>query len=298
MLYSMTGYGRDEQKNNLFKIIVEIKSLNSKAFDMNIKMPAYLKSFEMPVRNIANEKLQRGKIDLFINIDWSEDILNQLYDVDEIKKYFLQLKTVAGNLTDQNTSNPYLEATLFKEAFNQVQNQNKYEKQVLTEENTKLIFETISNAIQSLNHFRKTEGEKLEADILNQIGLLESVAKKIKELESLRTRKIKDKILNTLTKNFDESKINKDRLEQEIIYYLEKLDINEELVRLSSHIQYFREVCKNGYNMGRKLSFIAQEMGREINTIGSKANDEHIQKLVVEMKDLLEKTKEQLNNIL
>lgn len=296
MLYSMTGYGKIEQKNEQIKITTEIKTLNSKGLDINFKLPYYLRDIDLEIRNIIQEKLERGKIDVFLNIEFDEEALFQLYDINEFKKFYLQLKNLSENVI--NNISPYLEATFFREALNQISNQKNLEENLMNNENKQLIINSIRECCDLVNLFRKKEGEKLEQDILNQIQIISQLKSQIQSMEPNRKIKIKEKILSNLKENFDLSKINNDRLEQELIYYIEKIDINEELIRLNSHLNYFNEILMNGYGMGKKLGFIAQEIGREINTIGSKANDENIQKLVVEMKDALEKIKEQLNNIL
>lgn len=297
MLYSMTGYGKTENKNQNIRIIVEIKSLNNKGLDLTLKIPYWLKSIELDIRNIINEQLQRGKIDVYINVEILDNISLKHYNHNIIKNNFQQLKQLVQYL-NINENNDYIQATLLREAMNTPDAYSITEEELLKDNNLQLILQTIIQCCEQVNNFRKTEGEKLEKDILNQIELLEKLKSKIKEIEPIRTEKIKNKILTSLKNNLDESKINNERLEQELIFYIEKLDINEELVRLESHLDYFKQTSKNGYNKGKKLIFIAQEIGREINTIGSKSNDENIQKLVVEMKDILEKIKEQLNNIL
>lgn len=296
MLYSMTGYGKVEQKNEQIKITTEIKTLNSKGLDVNLKLPYYLRDIDLEIRNIIQEKLERGKIDVYLNIEFDEEALFQLYDINEFKKFYLQLKNLSENVID-NIS-PYLEATFFREALSQMSNQKNLEENLMNNENKQLIIQSIRNCCDLVNSFRNKEGEKLKQDIQNQIQIISQLKSQIQSIEPNRKIKIKEKILSNLKENFDLSKINNDRLEQELIYYIEKIDINEELIRLDSHLNYFNEILRNGYGMGKKLGFIAQEIGREINTIGSKANDENIQKLVVEMKDALEKIKEQLNNIL
>ncbi len=298
MLYSMTGYGKAENKNKSLKVSVEIKSLNSKSLDLNIKMASYLKSMELEIRNTIQEYLHRGKIDVYLSIEPSGDIALKQYNFDIIKNSFSQLKQLVQHL-NLNENNDYILSTLFREALNTPNSyNNQIEEQLMDDNNQKLISQTIVQCCEQVNNFRKIEGEKLQKDILAQINLLEQLKLKIKELDPVRKQKIKNKILTSLKDYFDASKIDKERFEQELIYYFEKLDINEELVRLESHIHYFKDTCYHGYNQGKKMSFITQEIGREINTIGSKANDENIQKLIVEMKDILEKIKEQLNNVL
>lgn len=297
MLYSMTGYGKSENKNEELSITVEVKTLNSKEINLNIKMPHYLKSNEWEIRNIIQQNLQRGKIDVYIDIQLPEHLSIKKYNADSIKTYYIYLKQLVKELNIDDTQ-PYIHAILFKDAANMANTETLNENEIINENNKQLLLKTINHACEMVNQFRMNEGEKLEQDILNHIQLLDALRLKIKEIEPLRTIKIKEKIINHLKEYTETSKINYERLEQEIVYYLEKLDINEELIRLNSHLNYFRETCKDGYGKGRKLIFITQEIGREINTIGSKANDEQIQKLVVEMKDILEKIKEQLNNIL
>ncbi len=298
MIYSMTGYGKSEKSNEQMTVIVEIKSLNSKSgLDMSLRMPHFLKSVELEIRNVLGDKLLRGKVDANIQIDIREGIILKQYKIETIKNYFLQLKQIVDEL-HLSDNNPYLLAALFKESINASNTLQNSEEELLTEENKNLIIQTIDETCDKVNIFRQKEGEKLEKDILNNIQGIEQLKNKIAEIEPLRKIKIKEKILTSLKEFLDIPKINTERLEQEMIYYIEKIDINEEMVRLQSHLNYFIEVMKNGYNVGRKLNFIAQEIGREINTIGSKANDESIQKLVVEMKDNLEKIKEQVNNVL
>jgi len=293
----MTGYGKAQNKNQQLTITIEIKSLNSKTLDINLKMPVCLKSYELDVRQFIQDNLHRGKIDINIATELSEGLVLKHFHSNTIKNYYLQLQQLLQELNIDN-SNPYMAATLFREALNTPDAYESNEDELNTEENKQLLFLTLEQSCQQVNQFRQQEGSKLEKDILYQIQLLEEYQKQIQKIEPERKTKIREKILSNLKNYLNESKINNERFEQEMIYYLEKLDINEELVRLSSHLEYFKSICNEGYNKGKKLSFVTQEIGREINTIGSKANDDSIQKIVVEMKDVLEKIKEQLNNIL
>ena len=293
----MTGYGKAQNKNQQLTITIEIKSLNSKTLDINLKMPTWLKTHELDIRQFIQDNLHRGKIDIYIATELSEGLVLKHFHSNTIKNYYLQLQQLLQELNIDN-SNPYIIATLFREALNTPDAYESNEDELNTEENKQLLFLTLEQCCQQVNQFRQQEGSKLEKDILYQIQLLEEYQKQIQKIEPERKAKIREKILSNLKNYLDESKINNERFEQEIIYYLEKLDINEELVRLSSHLGYFKSICNEGYNKGKKLSFVTQEIGREINTIGSKANDDSIQKIVVEMKDVLEKIKEQLNNIL
>lgn len=297
MLYSMTGYGKAQNKNQQLTITIEIKSLNSKTLDINLKMPTWLKTYELDVRQFIQDNLYRGKIDIYIVTELSEGLVLKHFHSNTIKNYYLQLQQLLQELNIDN-SNPYITATLFREALNTPDAYESNEDELNTEENKQLLFLTLEQSCQQVNQFRQQEGSKLEKDILYQIQLLEEYQKQIQKIEPERKIKMREKILSNLKNYLNESKINNERFEQEMIYYLEKLDINEELVRLSSHLEYFKSICNEGYNKGKKLSFVTQEIGREINTIGSKANDDSIQKIVVEMKDVLEKIKEQLNNIL
>jgi len=293
----MTGYGKAQNKNQQLTITIEIKSLNSKTLDINLKMPTWLKTHELDIRQFIQDNLHRGKIDIYIATELSEGLVLKHFHSNTIKNYYLQLQQLLQELNIDN-SNPYIIATLFREALNTPDAYETNEDELNTEENKQLLFLTLEQSCQQVNQFRQQEGSKLEKDILYQIQLLEEYQKQIQKIEPERKTKIREKILSNLKNYLDESKINNERFEQEMIYYLEKLDINEELVRLSSHLEYFKSICNEGYNKGKKLSFVTQEIGREINTIGSKANDDSIQKIVVEMKDVLEKIKEQLNNIL
>ncbi len=297
MLYSMTGYGKVSVSDSQINLSIEIKSLNGKNVEISLKCPGWLKFLELDIKNYIQEKLMRGKIDVYLTIEWKEDIvLNQINTIN-LKKYYNQYKHLLDEL-NINTENPYIVATIFREILHLQEKQEDMEELLLSEKNKKLIFETLEECCHKLIDFRKTEGNKLEQDILEQLKNIEDLRNKIILRDPIRKQKMRDKILNSLKENLEESKIDKERFEQEMIYYIEKLDINEELVRLKSHIDYFKFICNDGVAMGRKLSFLSQEIGREINTIGSKASDEEIQKLVVEMKDALEKIKEQLNNIL
>jgi len=297
MLYSMTGYGKAQNKSQQLNITIEIRSLNSKTLDINLKMPSWLKTYELDIRQFVQDNLHRGKIDIYITTELSEGLVVKQFHANTIKNYYLQLQQLLQELNIDNT-NPYILATLFRESLNHPDAYEPNEDDLTTEENKQLLLLTLEQCCQQVNQFRKQEGIKLEKDILHQVQLLEEYQKQIQKIEPERKIKVREKILNTLKDLLDESKINFERFEQEMIYYLEKLDINEELVRLITHLQYFKSICNDGYNKGKKLSFVTQEIGREINTIGSKANDENIQKIVVEMKDVLEKIKEQLNNIL
>ncbi|MCX7728960.1 MAG: YicC family protein [Bacteroidia bacterium] len=298
MIYSMTGYGKWEEKNEEIKTTIEIKSLNSKGLDISLKAPSALRTLDMEIRNYIQNQLQRGKVDVFITIEYTDESKMNLYDAEELKLYYHYLKNIADVLHFSDKNNPYIEANLFREAMNIYNQQHKNEDDWLNEENKQLIMRCIEKSCELVNDFRKKEGKKLEEDIIANIKYIEEEKSRVASREPERKLKIKEKILTALKENLDVSKINTERLEQEMIYYIEKIDINEELVRLNSHIQYFYDIIQNGYGMGRKLSFVAQEIGREINTIGSKANDDYIQKHVVEMKDALEKIKEQLNNVL
>lgn len=297
MLYSMTGYGKAQNTNDQLTITTEIRTLNSKQLDINLKAPTWLKALELDIRNILSEQLQRGKIDAHIDITFNKEITLQLYNTELIKQHYLQLQQLIQHLNIP-PSNPYIDATLLREALNTSKPLENKEYEFLTAENKELIRTTVEQCCHHINEFRKQEGTELEKDILHQLNIIQELKTQIAQIEPQRKTKIREKILTHLKEYLDESKINTERFEMELIFYLEKLDINEELVRLSNHLEYFKTICQNGYNMGKKLHFIAQEIGREINTIGSKANDDTLQRLVVEMKENLEKIKEQLNNIL
>lgn len=286
---SMTGYGKASEVLNNQKISIEIKSLNSKGADINLRLPSIFRSYELQIRNVLSSQLERGKIDFSITIEQNSD--NAQLELNEtlIKNYVLQLKKLGASL-EQKTDNILELALKMPDVF-------QSEKIEPSEEQNFFLMQLIQKAITAINIFRNDEGEILKKDFEIRIKNILNFLTKITEIDPQRVEAIRTKIKNGLLEIETKHNVDENRFEQEMIYYIEKLDITEEKVRLNSHLNYFSQTM-NDENSGRKLSFIAQEIGREINTIGSKANNYEIQKLVVLMKDELEKIKEQCNNIL
>lgn len=288
MLYSMTGFGKVLCVINNTNFSVEIKSLNSKQIEINLRNANFLRDLELELRKLLQQKLLRGKIDVSISeeINDKQSILN----LDNIEQLYRELIDFGQ---DKNIPLGDIFSTVLK-----LSEQNKRDSFTIEDEKKETILETLETGIDALIEFRKKEGLELEQDIVSRIKLIQKLRTNIVPFENNRITKIRERIENELTQ-LKNTTIDSNRLEQEIIFYAEKLDITEEHTRLQSHCTYFLEIVENDtIEKGKKLGFIAQEIGREINTIGSKANDADIQKLVVQMKDELEKIKEQLNNIL
>ena len=290
MIRSMTGYGIAEQTYNSKKISVEIKTLNSKQLDLALKLPNELRSAELDLRNKIGAKLQRGKVDAVITIVDTD--LTQAYhiDADIVKAYKEQIVAISKQLELPPADD--LAAILFRmpNIFNVPV--ESYDEAFLAK-----VGETLDQALEMVDSFRIQEGQTLKKDLLHRVELILNLLGQVEPYEKSRHEVIKQRITKNLTEWTTSGQYDENRFEQELIYYLEKLDITEEKVRLRQHCNYFNESCDDD-QAGKKLGFIAQEMGREINTLGSKANEVNIQKLVVSMKDELEKIKEQVCNIL
>ncbi|MFP4489312.1 MAG: YicC/YloC family endoribonuclease [Bacteroidales bacterium] len=290
MTRSMTGYGSSSAETNEKKITVEIKSLNSKQMDINTRMPWYYKEKEIEIRSIISKGLVRGKADLNIFIDSLDEHDIPSLNKTAIKSYYNQLTDIAGDLDIENR-NELLSIIM------QLPETLKTERQKLSDEEWKLISGLIDQAVKDLDKYRAEEGTAIEKDLEKRISLIESYLEDILPYEEERIRGLREKISNNL-KQLESENIDEYRMEQELLYYAEKLDINEEKERLKKHCSYFKQTLDSEAVKGKKLGFISQEIGREINTLGSKANDISIQKIVVMMKDELEKIKEQLLNVL
>ncbi|MCP3659125.1 MAG: YicC family protein [Bacteroidetes bacterium] len=292
MIKSMTGYGHSILENDLLNIKIEIKSVNSKNLDINFYYPKYLNSEENRWRNLISKLLIRGKISIVINIEKKSLLSSSLDFIEEsnFKKNYNYLKKLANEVND---SSDFLNLAL-KYTIESTDKQIK-----LNQTDLKEIDKTLELAINKCNHNRELEGKHLLNKFDDYILDIKKSEKKIQEFAPKRIKKLKDKIQTKISQLSKIEEFDNNRFEQEILYYIEKLDIEEETVRLEKHIQFFLEILndKEGY-CGKKLGFILQEMLREINTIGSKANDENIQKEVVLMKEAVEKIKEQLHNIL
>ena len=287
----MTGFGRAEFEVNNKKFTIEIKSLNSKLVDINTRIPAIYREKDIQIRKELSDKLERGKIDFNIYVESLGDESNSKINEPILKSYFKQLSKISADLnlaTDHST----LQAAL------RLPDVVKTEYQTLDEEEWDIIIRNIRNAIADIDKFRVQEGDALKIDILNSIELIQSLLVQIEPFESLRIESLRTRLTENLDKLSLNGNVDKNRFEQELIFYLEKLDINEEKVRLSNHCEYFMDTVAEPVPTGKKLAFISQEIGREINTIGSKANNTEIQRIVVQMKYYLERVKEQLLNVL
>jgi uncharacterized protein (TIGR00255 family) len=291
MIKSMTGYGKAIAETQQKKITIEIKSLNSKQLDLNTKMPWLYKEKEPEIRNLISQFLDRGKIDLSVYFDILEDEGVPMINKSIVKNYYKQLKEIAGEL-NVNVDDQILPIIM------RLPDSLKTEKPELPEDEWELVKKQIIGSINVLDLYRTEEGKSIETDLRKRIsGILDSLSE-VETFEPGRIRKVREKLISILKENNGTENLDKNRFEQELIFFLEKFDINEEKVRLKKHCEYFLETIDSPAPNGKILSFIAQEIGREVNTMGSKANDASIQKLVVMMKDELEKIKEQTNNIL
>ena len=285
----MTGYGKAELNLKNANFTIEVRSLNSKQIDVSVKMSSIYRDKEIGLRRLLSEKLQRGKIELSIWKEFSVSNTKYTLNTELIKEYFQQIEGISTSL---NLNSKDIMPSLLKMPEVLTKGEEKSDENEWEE-----IAKGIDIAIENTLQFRLDEGKKLEEDITSRINKLTALLIEIAPFAKGRIEKVKkslsDKLAEIDTKNIDEN-----RFEQELIYYLEKQDITEEQVRLDAHLSYFTETMKSDFPNGKKLGFIGQEIGREINTIGSKSSDAEMQKIVVQMKDELEKIKEQLLNIL
>ncbi|MDA9630448.1 YicC family protein [Flavobacteriaceae bacterium] len=285
MITSMTGFGKKEAQWEDKSLSIEIRSLNSKNADINLRTPSYLREIDTEIRKRIAQKLHRGKIDLNIFIEFNGKNAPTAINASVVKEYIAQLKQIEeNNEIDLLAIAMRLPDTLSSE------------RNALQEDEKKAIFNLLDDAIKNIETYRLDEGKVLEKDFLLRLNLIETYLEDAIKIDPERSKKIEVKLRASL----EELKIEIDsnRFEQELIFYLEKFDITEEKVRLQNHLDYFKKVLENDFPNGKKLGFVAQEIGREINTIGSKANHSELQKIVVQMKDELEKIKEQLLNVL
>lgn len=292
MLKSMTGFGKAVNQFENKKITVEIKSLNSKQADIIAKIPTLYKEKEMELRNMLTKALNRGKIELSVWINQNEAEKNLQLNKSVIKNYYEQLTELAESLNRNVDKEQILDIIM------QFPDVMKTEIKELDKNEWLIIKQTVVNALSEIEKFRAQEGKVLESDFGQRIKQIESLLLQIEPFAESRIEKVKERIKQNFKENLKEVDADNNRFEQELIYYLEKLDITEEKVRLAHHCNYFIETMNEKESQGKKLGFIAQEIGREINTIGSKANHSDIQKIVVQMKDELEKIKEQVLNVL
>lgn len=290
MVKSMTGFGKGEAQWQEKKITVEIRTLNSKQLDLNLRIPALYRASEYEVRSLLSRRVQRGKADVFVSVETQRVETPARINRELFREYLHQLSdslTYAGIDASYDTMVPVV--MRMPEVVSS-------ETEALTEGEQQALMAAVTEACDKLDAFRLQEGAILIADLLQRIDLIEQYKEEVVPFEQQRCETIRRRILDQLAKF--QVEVDSNRFEQEMIFYLEKLDITEEKVRLKNHCNYFREVAAGEEGIGRKLGFIAQELGREINTMGSKANETNIQILVVKMKDELEKIKEQVLNIL
>lgn len=286
MIQSMTGFGKSSLQLPSKKIIVEIKSLNSKGLDLNVRIPSGFKEVELGIRNQVMQVLERGKIDVAIYLEAiSEETTNKI-NIPIVKDYIKQMQQI---FADADTTELLKMAVRMPEAL-------KVEREEVNEDDWTKIQEVLQEALANIVDFRKSEGKSLENEFLLRIKNIRAYLEQAIALDPERINLIKNKLQNAISEL--KVTVDENRFEQELIYYLEKLDITEERVRLDNHLNYFLETINSTEANGRKLGFITQEMGREINTLGSKSNHAAMQKLVVLMKDELEKIKEQVLNVL
>lgn len=290
MIHSMTGYGKATAELSGKKITVEIKSLNSKQFDLYTRIPHVYKEKEIALRNDLSKILERGKVDLYINVEESDEKSTVKIDEVRLKNYLTEMKQLATALDIDEPANWF--EILFKlpDVF-------KQEPDKLEEEEWLTVEKAVDGAMANLITFRHQEGEALKEIMLTNISNIRKLTIELETFEAERIDKVKSRIMDALS-NLENITYDGSRLEQELIYYIEKLDVNEEKTRLLNHLDYFTETIESNNSQGKKLGFIVQEIGREVNTLGSKSNHSDMQRVVVQMKNELEQIKEQILNVL
>ena len=287
----MTGFGRSTLELPEKSISIDLKTLNSKQFDANLRLPPLYREKEGEIRLLLNTELERGKIELNINIDKNGESGSYQFNRTLARQYFLEMKNLADELGMELDQDVIPTLARMPDVL-------KAEQPALDKEEWEQVKEAIVETIKKLNRFREEEGAALEKDLQERVSIIEGLLVKIPPLEKKRIVTLRERLTKQLDELLPQESIDKNRFEQEVVFYLDKMDITEEKVRLKKHCEYFTETLALQESSGKKLGFISQEMGREINTLGSKANDADIQKIVVLMKDELEKIKEQLFNIL
>ncbi len=291
MIKSMTGFGKATGEINNKKITVEIKSLNSKQADVSVRLPSFYKEKELSLRSYINKELERGKIEFNLYVELLGEQSNLQINKELFKKYYTELSSIANDLGEKDKTDLISIITKMPDIL-------KNEREELDENEWLAINKVIITAIENINNFRSTEGLALSEELSSRINNISELLNQVDQFDAARIDAVKERIKNHLKESVGEGNINKDRFEQELIYYIEKFDVTEEKTRLSTHLNYFIETMDSSISEGKKLGFISQEIGREINTLGSKANNADLQKIVVQMKDELEKIKEQALNIL
>lgn len=287
MIVSMTGYGKAEGMLPNKKISIELKSLNSKQIDMNVRMPGSYREKELEVRQQIGGILKRGKIDVSFFVENTGVSSKQSINTELVKNYFKEMKSLSEELGSQDS---------IMDIVMRLPDVLKTEKESINEDEWAFVQDLLETAVNNIQEFRQSEGKVLELDFIQRIDTIQSIVDDIEKTEKGRVEETRQRILERL----DNLKVavDENRFEQELVYYIEKLDVTEEIVRLHNHLQYFKENLDSKESQGKKLGFICQEIGREVNTIGSKSNNAEMQQKVVRMKDELEKIKEQILNVL
>lgn len=296
MIYSMTGFGKSQKELQDLQIRVEVKSLNSKFTDIFCRVPKSLSAKEIDIRNYLTQQLERGKMELNLHLQKNnENVEQSILPQGQIVTYFTELKRLANELGISNIDENalYLQA-MSMPSLNSTDHTQDEEEEI--EALWKVVFEAVQEAVKECKEFRAREGKVVEDKFREYIAAIKSGLAQVLEQDKIRMPGIRERMRNALLELGLKEDFDQNRFEQEVVYYIEKFDISEEKVRLATHLDYFIEILEEGN--GKKLNFMAQEIGREINTIGSKANDSTIQRLVVNMKDELEKIKEQTANVL
>lgn len=294
MIKSMTGFGKAACECPDKNVVVEIKTLNSKQLDLNVRIPYLYKEKELSVRNMVSEKLSRGKIEVFVCFENKDGVVTKNINSAVVKSYFSRLEALSAELeVDTEINKSLILQTVLRQPDVFVAESNE-----IDEEEWDVVRKAIADALGNVDQYRIDEGAALEKDLLMRIEKISENLKQIEPLEKQRIESVRKRIMANLGSVVKDGAYDENRFEQELIFFLERMDITEEKVRLRQHCKYFLETMDGEGALGKKLNFISQEIGREINTIGSKANDASIQQFVVLMKDDLEKIKEQVLNIL
>lgn len=291
MIKSMTGYGKAVAEIQHEKLTVEIRTLNSKQLDINMRVPQSFREKEIELRALLRKQLYRGKIDFSISREHSKEAHGPVLNKMLARHYYSELKAFAEEIGTEENEHYLALITRFPDVFTT-------DETTFTEKDFSVLMDAVSEATNKVTLFREHEGHVLEKDFRYHISAILQLLTEVEPYEKARVEKVKERIMSGLNENISGVHYDKNRLEQEMIYYLEKLDVTEEKVRMKKHCDYFLEVLDLENNIGKKLGFVLQEIGREINTLGSKSNDADMQKIVVLMKDELEKVKEQMLNIL
>ncbi|MGV3636624.1 MAG: YicC/YloC family endoribonuclease [Flavobacteriales bacterium] len=289
MIRSMTGFGRAEGVVGDRKVTVEVRSLNSKQLDLFLKLPAALKERENEVRQRVGEQVIRGKAEVFVSSEGLHAAKRTTFDKELVRAYYDELRTIRDSVDPQATTDLFAQVLRLPDVANTTNER-------LSDAEWDAVFALIDDALTAFNAFRSSEGERLRTELALRVEAISTLLNEVAAADQGRADRTRDRLHAKLMELG--TKVDQDRFEQELIFYLEKMDMTEEKVRLRSHCTYFNETMAQADAQGRKLGFIAQEMGREINTLGSKANDASIQQQVVRMKDELEKVKEQVLNVL